>query len=214
MVDRQKSLVYAPFIQAFIDKVTKARFDVEDHAFFIRGLEKHQPAEVKPLKGNKRSLTRHPRDYDRVEIEGTSVSEQAERRRKIIRRVDEIGKMLREDRKQRQMDHCRIKANIRMLLEIKLHLKMISQDDNNREAANLGIVLDLGKRGGTEPEEAISTKEGQRGTESSSSSSSEDSQQNSDSDDRKDSSSSSSGDDSLHIADSPAAAESPKKLVL
>ena len=116
-----------------------------------------------------------------------------------------------------------------MLLEIKLHLKMISQDDNNREAANLGIVLDLGKRGGTEPEEAIqneegqrggtepeeaiSTKEGQRGTESSSSSSSEDSQQNSDSDDRKDSSSSSSGDDSL-IADSPAVAESPKKLVL
>jgi hypothetical protein len=192
MVDRRKSLVYAPFIQAFIDKVTKARFDVEDHSIFIRRPKKHQPAEVKPLKGNKRSLTRRPRDYDRVEIEGTSVSEQAERQRKIIRRVDEIGKMLREDRKQRQMDHCRIKANTRMLLEIKLHLKMISQDDNNREAAKLGIVLDLGKRGGTEPEEAIQNEEGQRGgtepeeaiqneegqrggTESSSSSSSEDS---------------------------------------
>ena len=35
MVDRRKSLVYAPFIQAFIDKVTKARFDVKEHAIFI-----------------------------------------------------------------------------------------------------------------------------------------------------------------------------------
>ena len=118
MVDRRKSLVYAPFIQAFIDKVTKTRFDVEDHAFFIRRPEKHQPAEVKPLKGNKRSLTRRPRDYDRVEIKGTSVSEQAERQRKIIHHVDEIRKMLREDREQRQLDHCRIEANTRMLLEI------------------------------------------------------------------------------------------------
>ena len=114
LVCHKRSLVYAAFIQAFIDKVTKKTYD---YGPFFRTHGMHKPAIEKLLKGCTKSLRNgSTRDIEFMDIPGSSIHSNKMRDMQIRRALRTVIRMKAD-----------LYADRRMLIENNLMLKKISR---------------------------------------------------------------------------------------
>lgn len=144
MVDRRRSLVYAPYIQAFIERVTK-KFYTSGKSFKRHGI--HKPAVDKPIKGVTKKALRNtaPRAAEYMDIPGSSSYESKMRQKRIIRGLRTWYCIYMEDREKRHRDRARLKQNNKMLKALIKHHKIDMQvlPGSEDEWSDLGSEYDV-----------------------------------------------------------------------
>ena len=126
MVDRRRSLVYAPYIQAFIERVTGKKY-TSGKSFKRHGF--HKPAVDRPIKGVTKKALRNtaPRAAEYMDIPGTSSYDSKLRQKRIIRGLRTWYCIYMEDREKRHRDRARLKQNNQMLKALIKHFEVDMQ---------------------------------------------------------------------------------------
>jgi hypothetical protein len=108
MVDRRRSLVYAPYIQAFIERVTGKKY-TSGKSFKRHGF--HKPAVDRPIKGVTKKALRNTahRAAEYMDIPGTSSYDSKLRQKQIICGLRTWYCIYMEDREKRHRDRARLK---------------------------------------------------------------------------------------------------------
>ena len=123
MVDRRRSLVYAPYIEAFVEHVTKKSYTV---GHFLKRHGTHSPPIDKPIVGvTKKSLrNKNTRGAEYMDIPGSSTYESKRRQQQIIRGLRTWYDIYMEDRVKRHKDRARLKHNNKLLKALIKHNKI------------------------------------------------------------------------------------------
>lgn len=144
IVDRRRSLVYAPYIQAFIEHATKQYYSAGPGGK-RNGI--YKPALDKPIKGvTKKDLEgKHTRDFDSMEIPGSTSYESKRRQLRIIRGLRTWYCIYMEERERRHKDRARLKQNNQLLKALIRHhnIDMPADQGSKEEWSDLGEEGDV-----------------------------------------------------------------------